>query len=77
MVSSVVWSPDGKSVASADWEGYVRVWDVATGKQTAVFKGHTSWVTSVAWSPDGKKLASVGLDKTVRVWVIPAANQLQ
>src|SRR5436305_204336 len=67
-VRSLTVSPDGKLLASAGGDKVVRVWDVATGKETAVLKGHTDCVFSLAFSPDGKLLASGGLDNKVRLW---------
>jgi hypothetical protein len=73
-VSSVSWSPDGKTLASASWDGTVRLWEAATGKEQATLQGHTWDVTSVSWSPDGKTLASASLDNTVKLWDVSPAR---
>ncbi len=36
----------------------IKVWDVASGREIQIFKGHRATVTSVAISPDGKRVAS-------------------
>ena len=64
--TSVAWSPDGKSLATAS-NKTVRLWDTSTGRETRRLEGHSSFVRSVAWSPDGKTLASAS-DDTVRLW---------
>ncbi|MFI5378271.1 MAG: family 16 glycoside hydrolase [Tepidisphaerales bacterium] len=65
---SMAVSPDGKLVVSGSDDMTVRVWDLAAGKQTHCFEGHTGAVTSVAFSPDGKLVASGSEDHTARVW---------
>ena len=67
-VTSVAWSPDGKTLASGAEDNTIRYWDVHTGHLLQTLKGHSDWVWSVAWSQDGKMLASGSVDRTVRLW---------
>jgi WD40 repeat protein/transcriptional regulator with XRE-family HTH domain len=54
-VNDVVFSPDGKRLASSSEDG-VRVWDPATGQQL-LFLGDRPNASDVAFSPDGSRLA--------------------
>lgn len=65
---SLAISQDGKTLASGNKDGTIKLWDVETGKNTATLKGHIDNVSSVAFSPDGKTLASGSVDKTIKLW---------
>jgi WD40 repeat protein len=54
-VHSVVFSPDGRIIASASADNTVKLWEALTGKLRATLKGQTRRVFSVAFSPDGSK----------------------
>ena len=41
VVSSVAFSPDGKTLASGSSDKTIKLWDVATGKEQATLQGHT------------------------------------
>ncbi|WP_392476521.1 NACHT domain-containing protein [Nostoc sp. C110] len=67
-VRSVGFSPDGKLLATGDYDGVIRLWETTSGKEFLVCEGHTNWVNSVVFSPNGQMLASCSEDKTVRLW---------
>lgn len=67
-VRSVSWSPDGKRVVSAGWDGTIRV-DAADGSgNKAVLKGHEGPSSSAFFTPDGQRIVSFGADRTIRIW---------
>jgi WD40 repeat protein len=76
-VSSVAFSPDGKTVASGSDDKTIRLWDVKSGKSRTTPEGHTGEVSSVGYSPDGRTLVSGSWDREVLLWDIPAVEKAQ
>lgn len=69
---SVVFSPGGKSLASASEEARceIQVWNLQTG-QVRVLKGEWSGPRSIAFSPDGRQIAAVDSalsNPSIRLW---------
>ena len=69
MIRSVVFSPDGKRIATASADKTVKIWDTKTGKELLTHYGHNGWVNDVAFSPDGKRLITASDDKTARQYM--------
>ena len=75
--SALAFSPDSQTLASGgSWDGTTRLWDVVTGKNTLILKGHSPslpfganpFVSAVAFSPDGKTVASGADDNMIKLW---------
>jgi WD40 repeat protein len=73
-VTSMAFSPDGRTLATVNDDGSIRLWDTTARTSTAL-TGHQYFraITSVAFSPHGKTVASGSQDMTVRVWTVRSA----
>lgn len=67
-VLGVVFSPDGKMIASASADNTIKIWDSGDGHWIKTLEGHTDSVYRVRFSPDGNTLASASADKTIKLW---------
>lgn len=63
-----VFHPKRDQIVTSGADGTVRIWDVTSGVELAVLKGHQARISYLAFSQDGLLLATVSDDKTVRLW---------
>jgi len=64
-VANLVFSPDGKTLASRGSDGTTKLWDISTGTALRTING--AFGRSIAFSPDGKTLAA-GDGSTINLW---------
>jgi WD40 repeat protein len=70
-VESLAFNPDGTMLASASDHCSIKLWDLATGRDSATLKGEDQqhW-SNVAFSPDGRWLATGGWFNKVKLWEV-------
>jgi WD40 repeat protein len=76
-ITNLVFSPDGKFLASSDREGMVAIWDVAGAKRRATHEAR-DWdyrIGCLAFSPDGKTLAAGTPDPAVKLWDVTTGEE--
>jgi WD40 repeat protein len=75
-VYSLAFSPDERMLATASWDGTIKLWNLACG--TLLWTGpHTNSVNSVAFAPDGRLIASGGDAGVVKLWDVATGTLLQ
>jgi eukaryotic-like serine/threonine-protein kinase len=65
--AAVGFTLDDKALISAD-NALLRIFDVQTGNQLGILRGHKDSVLDLAFSPDGSRLVSGGMDGQIRLW---------
>jgi WD40 repeat protein len=67
--ANVAFSPDGRMIAArSTQDSFVGVWDVATGRELFLIRGHRHYVTSIAFSPDSEHLAVGCAGGRIAIW---------
>src|SRR5262249_12874298 len=76
-VPALAVSPDGKTLASADWsERRIKFWDLSSGREVDMLTGHQGSIKSLSFSPDGQTLVSRSIDQTVRLWEVATRREV-
>ena len=78
-ISNIIYSPDGKFIASAEYEAIdgdnntsgenaVKIWDSKTGTLANNFLGHLDGASNLSYSPNGEYIASCSYDNSIKIW---------
>jgi WD40 repeat protein len=68
LAAGLVFSPDGRYLATGANDTVARVWNIQTASEALVFRGHRLGVRALAFSSDGQRLVSGGGDGLAKVW---------
>jgi WD40 repeat protein len=66
--AALAFSNDGRFLATAPRTGPVLIWNLESGRVTALLSGHTGAVNHVAYAPGDSLVATAGSDGTIRLW---------
>ena len=77
-MAGVLFSQDGRWLASTSEDGSARVWDVASRRPVTSLQGHANEVWGFGFSPDGQRLATGGTSAhdAVKLWHLSAEREL-
>ncbi len=67
LVCEIAFSPDGLQLATGDVDGFIRLWDAVTGRETTALR-HKRSLWHMAYCLNGKRLITVGGDGFIRLW---------
>lgn len=75
-VKGLAFSRDGKFLASASVDRFVRVWNAENGALIGELLRHVEEATDVAFAPDDQTLASIGYRQSVKLWHLPTMREV-
>lgn len=63
-------SPNNKWIASGSYDGFIKLFDVETGKLSQTLEGHAMPIRSLAFSPDSQYLITGSDDYHIKVYQV-------
>jgi serine/threonine protein kinase len=67
-VRAIAFAPDGKSLAAADRDGQLHIYDVTTGQEQNMIELDHTTILGIDYSAGGTSIVAAGSDKMVRVF---------
>jgi WD40 repeat protein len=75
-IAGVAFVPDGKRLVTVRRDGFVRLWDVATGRAVGEVRGPGGPVVSLRISPNGRVVAVRG-ERSLLLWDVASGRKLR
>jgi WD40 repeat protein len=73
---ALAFTPDGKTLISADGDRFLRLWDVDRQRLRATAFKYADQYAELAFSPDRQVLATGGAGRTIRLWDVARGHLL-
>jgi WD40 repeat protein len=74
--NAIVFSADGRLVATKSDSGYVRIWNIEAEKQIAIQQDKPIYSNSIALSPDASFLTAANDDGSILFWDTETGEQI-
>ena len=71
----IVFSPNGRTLLAGHYDGTLRLWDTATGKERASFQSDGDVIWGIDVSRDGRHAVTGSSNGTVRVWELDTGKE--
>lgn len=75
-VGSIEFSPDGKVLATACQDGFIRYWDSITGSHIGTIDCESGAIRSLKFNNDGSLIAIVGKGKVSSIWDVATSKRV-
>ncbi|BAV50867.1 (Myosin heavy-chain) kinase., Histone acetyltransferase [Mesorhizobium loti] len=75
-VTYAAFNPTGDRIVTASYDKTGGVWDISSGAETEVLKGHEEALERAEFSPDGSRILTAARDGTARIWDAVSGEQL-
>lgn len=82
-IYTVAFSPNGRYALSGNYNGSIKLWEIATGREIRTLRRHAGLVNTVAFSPDGKRALSGSINNsaiggnTLKLWDLESGREIR
>jgi len=67
-VTSLAFSPDGRTIVTGSWDETVREWNAASGKELRCLNWKIGKIAALSYAPDGTRIAAGSTSGKVIIW---------